>query len=326
MVKIGSNMAQLKISPRKIYWLAGFAVLIFVALFFWGNTEEIIRNFRSFHFIFLPFILLLSLVNYFLRFLKWQLYLKELKIKLKRGFSLRVFFSGLAFSITPAKLGEVFKSYILKNTHQISIAKTAPIVLVDRLTDLIGILILVCLGVFVFKYGVWIFIVSILFLLFFIFLLISPSANQWLINHFLKIKFFQRFARHLKTAFLTSHILLKFKPLFLAIVLSVFAWGAEALGFYLVFLGMNIFSISLLAAFFIYSFSTLLGAISMIPGGIGLQEACMAGLLVLMNLTKDQSATATLLIRVCTLWFAVILGILVLFVSGKKFSHNIKTK
>jgi glycosyltransferase 2 family protein len=91
------------------------------------------------------------------------------------------------------------------------------------------------------------------------------------------------------------------------LVLSVVAWGLEAVCFYLILQGLGL-SATLLQANFAYSFSTLIGALSMLPGGIGGAEAGMLGLLAIMGISYSNALPAVILIRVCTLWFAVAVG------------------
>jgi uncharacterized protein (TIRG00374 family) len=74
-----------------------------------------------------------------------------------------------------------------------------------------------------------------------------------------------------------------------------------------VFKGLGV-EISLVKAVFIYAFSTLAGALSMLPGGIGATEGSMTSLLLLIQIPKALATTATIIIRVCTVWFAVLLG------------------
>jgi uncharacterized protein (TIRG00374 family) len=68
--------------------------------------------------------------------------------------------------------------------------------------------------------------------------------------------------------------------------------------------------IGVVAALFIYAFSMLVGAISFLPGGIGGAEVTMTALLMLNGMDNAGAVAATLLIRLATLWFAVLLGLL----------------
>jgi uncharacterized membrane protein YbhN (UPF0104 family) len=92
------------------------------------------------------------------------------------------------------------------------------------------------------------------------------------------------------------------------------------LAFYLVLRGLNIpasFNLVLLAIFTL-SLGSILGGISSLPGGLGAAEATMTGMLhVLIGLTENTAATATLLIRFFTLWFGVGLGVLTIVLWHK---------
>ena len=56
----------------------------------------------------------------------------------------------------------------------------------------------------------------------------------------------------------------------------------------------------------------LIGAISFLPGGLGGAEVTMTALLMLNGMDNGAAVAATLLIRLTTLWFAVVLGLLVM--------------
>jgi uncharacterized protein (TIRG00374 family) len=69
---------------------------------------------------------------------------------------------------------------------------------------------------------------------------------------------------------------------------------------------------------FVLAFSTVVGAVSALPGGLGAADASIAGMLVLLlGLSAGTAAAATLLIRFATLWFAVIIGLVVWFFARK---------
>ena len=70
---------------------------------------------------------------------------------------------------------------------------------------------------------------------------------------------------------------------------------------------------SLGAATFLYAFATLFGAPS--PGGIGASDAALVEGTLLMSpgTSMEVALAATLLIRVATLWFGVLMGGILLF-------------
>src|SRR5437879_1464363 len=93
-----------------------------------------------FHWVYIPLTLGLELVNYAGRFFKWQYYVKRLKIEISSGESLWIFLAGLTMAITPGKVGELLKSYLLKRSTGVSISRTSPIIVAERLTDGIAML------------------------------------------------------------------------------------------------------------------------------------------------------------------------------------------
>ncbi len=93
--------------------------------------------------------------NYLIRFVKWHFYLHQIGIHdVPKRDSFLAFFSGLAMVITPGKLGEWLKSYLLQEMRGIPFLRTAPILLAERFTDSVALLLLAVAGFFVFRRGV----------------------------------------------------------------------------------------------------------------------------------------------------------------------------
>jgi uncharacterized protein (TIRG00374 family) len=65
---------------------------------------------------------------------------------------------------------------------------------------------------------------------------------------------------------------------------------------------------------FVFAVSSLVGVLSMLPGGIGAVEAGLAGQFVAVaGLSTGLAVALTLLIRLATLWFATLVGVVGLF-------------
>src|SRR5690606_19309009 len=95
--------------------------------------------------------------------------------------------------------------------------------------------------------------------------------------------------------------------LVLATSLRVMAWRAEALAFHWIlhWLGMDV---SLACSLLVYMIVMLAGALSFMPGGLGGAEATMTALLMWKGMPGAEAVAVTILIRLATLWFAVLLG------------------
>lgn len=305
---------------KKILFSAVAGAVIFLAFSVYADFDKLLDAFGEFNWLFFPLILALSFMNYIFRFSKWEYYRKILGIELSTKRSFLIFLSAFVMSVTPGKMGEVLKSYLLKEENGTPVARSAPIVVAERLTDFISIVFLCIVGAFVFDYGqAAIVIIGIVFIGFTL-LLSWKKACLSLIALFGKVKFLSKHVEKFHTAYDSIFRLVRIKPLIVATILSIISWFFECIGFYIV---LNVFStatnieVSLLTATFIYGFSTLIGAIAMLPGGLGVTEAFLTGLLQILKIPKNISVASTIIIRVATLWFAVVVGIVAVLIYQK---------
>lgn len=312
---------------KKILLSIVIGAVVYLAFSIYADFDKLLNAFLQFNWLWLPVILSLSFLNYIFRFFKWHYYLKILEIKLSYKTSFLIFLSAFTMSVTPGKMGEVLKSYLLKEENGTPVSKSAPIVLAERLTDFVSIVLLCILGSIVFKYQQVLIVIIGLFFILSIILLSIRGLSLKIIGFFERISFLKKHIQKIHTSYESVYVMLKIKPLIIATFISLISWFFECVGFYLV---INIFSnpigleISMLSATFIYAFSTLIGAIAMLPGGVGMTEASLTGLLVLSNIPKDISVASTIMIRLATLWFAVLVGVFAIFVFQKSTNSKIE--
>ncbi|MFT7623172.1 MAG: uncharacterized membrane protein YbhN (UPF0104 family), partial [Myxococcota bacterium] len=90
----------------------------------------------------------------------------------------------------------------------------------------------------------------------------------------------------------------------------------ECVGFYLVLGGVAGGTPDLGGATFVYAFATIFGAVTMLPGGLGATEGSLIGLSLAFGLaaTRVAATAGAMIIRFCTLWFAVVVGLCALVV------------
>jgi glycosyltransferase 2 family protein len=62
--------------------------------------------------------------------------------------------------------------------------------------------------------------------------------------------------------------------------------------------------------------------LSFLPGGLGGAEVTMVGLLLLNGMNEAQAVACTLFVRLATLWFAVILGLLALPRGNERWANG----
>lgn len=309
---------------RKILISCAAGALVFLAFSIYADFDALLVAFAEFNWWWYPVILALSFVNYIFRFFKWEYYRKLLKIEIKSSISFLIFLSAFVMSVTPGKMGEVLKSYLLKEENGTPIAKSAPIILAERLTDFISIVMLCIVGAYVFDYGQTIIIIIGIIFIAFALMLSSKKLSLGFIGLLEKISFLSKHIHKFHTAYDSIYRLVKIKPLIIAVIISIAAWFFECLGFYIV---LNVFSVttgievSLLIATFIYGFSTLIGAIAFLPGGLGLTDASLTGLMQVLKIPANVSVASTIIIRTATLWFGVLVGIVAVSIY-QKHSHR----
>ncbi len=290
--------------------------VVYLVLSFYADLERIREAIESFSWQVMPVVLALAFLNYLFRFLKWHFYLSQLGIRLGKKESFWVFMSGLLMSVTPAKAGELLKAYLVKELNGTPISFSAPIVVAERLTDFLAVIVLSAYGVIYFKYGLKTFGISTLIFILLMLVIGNQRLSFGLIDGFSRLPFLTNLMQKIKTAYKSMSTLMAVKPLILTVLISVAAWFSECYAFYLVLSSFQV-PASLFQATFIYAFSTLVGAVSMLPGGLVTTEGSMAGLLLLIGMPKNSAVVSVLIIRLCTLWFAVLVGFCALFWGRK---------
>lgn len=309
---------MLKKIRKKLLISIALAGLLYLGFTIYAEVDQLIFVFKKFNWVFLPLILLLTLCNYFARFLKWQYYLKILDVKIKLIDSISIFFSGFVMSITPGKMGELLKSYLVKEVTNTPISKTAPIILLERLTDFVSLIILAITGAYFFGFGKEISVgVGIVFLLIII-ILSNRKIAVPIINFFERFKFLQKYIENFHSAYDSSYKMLRFKPLVLMLLLSAVAWFFECLGYHIILTNFGA-ELGLFWASFSYAFATIVGAITMLPGGLGATEGSLTFLVMQEGISKEIAVASTFIVRVVTLWFAVLIGIISVTLYQIKF-------
>lgn len=303
---------------QKLLISLGLGALVMLALSMYGDLPAMARTFGAFHWQYLPLILVFTLGNYLLRFVKWQYYLRLIGAgNISWGTSLMVFFSGLSMTVTPGKIGEWLKCFLLREVNSTPVSASVPIVVAERLTDGMALLFLAAVGLVIYAYA-W----QILFLIFLASLAILVVI-RWralalrLLAMGERIPLVSRRVDSLHRFYESSYVLLHTRSLLLAISIGLVSWFGECAAFFFVLAGLGAppSALLLVQATFILAASTLIASVAFVPGGLAVAEGSITGMLLLLAITAEPAtaAAATLLIRLCTLWFGVAVGVIALF-------------
>jgi uncharacterized membrane protein YbhN (UPF0104 family) len=263
--------------------------------------------------------------NYAFRFAKWQYYLKRLDVTgVGVVDSLLVFLSGFVLTVTPGKVGEVFKSAVLAKTHGVPAERTAPIVVAERLTDAIGIIALIVIGSGAFAGGLgWALAGAIAVSTGVLFIVWDPPARALLRWFGTRGGFLGRIAPKLGVAFDSLKVVAGPAALLWPTALSVVAWGLEGVALYVLVWGFGD-SVPLAAAVFFYSTASLAGALIPVPGGLGVAETLIKEQLARFGGVPAGDATAAMiLVRFATLWWAVLVGFVALALLRVRYPEKL---
>jgi uncharacterized protein (TIRG00374 family) len=304
---------------RRMEWGVALGVLVFAlgmaAAALWGGGRQAWATLMAVPGGVLPAMLALSLLNYALRARRWLLFSAALKLGVPPNLNALYYVTGFAMTTTPGKMGEAIRLWLLNRYNGTSYDRTAALLVADRLLDAVAITAVVAISVFWFAHYVSVAVLAVLLVACVTALCLKPNLLLWGIDTaFARWRRWPRLfvrARRMVRALGSLAPLHVFAP---ALAMSVIGWGAEGLSFFVLLKSMGV-HLHPLACVFIFAFSMLVGAISVLPGGLGSTEATMVGLLASQGVPFHVSIVATAVVRVTTLWFAVALGLLALPVA-----------
>jgi len=283
------------------------SALAYLGFSLWGGWREVGAALAKVGVLGALIALLMSLLNYGLRFVRWQMYLSAMEHPVPWAASFRIYLAGFALTTTPGKAGEALRGVLLK-PWGVPYAKSFAAFFSERLSDLLAVVLLALVGSLLYPQARPMIVAGVLLVL----MAYGLLSQRVLIEH-LAIRLPQQGGRLVGLARHLLHVLLEaqrcHRPSLLmgASLLSLIAWGAEALAFYWILKWMGA-DIPIAFAVFVYALSMLAGALSFMPGGLGGAEAVMVALLVWKGMPNADAVAATLLIRLATLWFAVGIG------------------
>ncbi len=268
-------------------------------------------------------LLLLSLVNYLFRGVRWHIFARRLGMNTGLIQDLRHYLGGFAMTVTPGRVGELIRMRWLHRETGWTFARTAPLVLVDRASDLAAMAVILGIGVGFSARGItgalpvtFAAIVAAL-------VATRPSLLAALANAGYRIT--GRWPRLFARVRSAARSLAQFSGpgiLAVAALIGAAGWFAEAYAFHLL-LGWLGTDISLATAAAIFIFATLAGGLTGAPGGVGGAEAAMVALLVLEGVPLETGLAATVIIRATTLWFAILIGLAV-FPLAERHSKKVR--
>ena len=274
----------------------------------WEETLEQVRKLSLWQ---LAVLLVLSLVNYGFRGFRWHLFARRLGLGTGLVQDMRHFLGGLSMAVTPGRLGELVRMRWLSRETGASFERTAPLMLVDRATDLAAMALILVVALAFSTSGIsGALPVTVMAL---VGALIATRASWLRTVSDMAFRIIGRWPRLFVRVRRAARSLSQFSgPMVMGVAafIGALGWVAEGYAFYLLLAWMGA-DTSLATAMAIFIFATLAGGLTGAPGGIGGAEAAMVALLTLEGVPPHVSLPATAIIRLTTLWFAILIGMAV---------------
>ena len=294
---------------RNLVLALALGAAVYLILTFLSDRQKLGEALNGFDYWLIPLILGLVSLSYVGRFFRWVYYLRVLGVSVPTGVNAAIFAAGLSMTISPGKLGEVLKSVFVRRVSGAPIARTAPAVVAERATDGTGMVAWGFLGAFALDLPPWTMLAFLAVAVFGIAVLRSKRLSLLAERVLSRLPLVGSFAPHLRDFHSASNELLRTEPLVVGTAISFVSWGFECLGVYLCAVGLGA-DLDFLTVVFVFAVSSLLGVLSMLPGGIGAVEAGLALQFInVAELSRGPAGALTLVIRLATLWFAALVGI-----------------
>ena len=312
----------MKLDNRLILVLV--AVVVIYAIFLFISDFSIIsEKISNFKINYLPLILFLVSASWTPLFIKWHFLLKNCEIHVPLKKSILVFLSGPAFEITPGQIGALVKSQILKTSSNIPRTKTVPIIVVEKVYDLIGAVLASIIGIVILGMEPHLIVIAILVLVTIFFFVYYRPASEIFFKQITKRKFFSKYVENISDFYEIVHKSTNVKVATTCILLALTYWFMVSAAAYYTLIAFDINILDYLKVLAIYATSTLLGAISFIPAGIGITEGSITGLFTLNGIDVSTALILSVMIRVLTLWYTVGVGFVALkFTGGFSFKQD----
>jgi uncharacterized protein (TIRG00374 family) len=293
---------------KKTYITFGLITLIYIGVLVWIDARADVFVHVAEVFYFFPVLLSVALLSWIIRYARWRWLLSKKGVSYpeKRGFL--AYLSGFAFTASPGKVGELVRlRYFVP--MGVSHDKVISAFLFERLSDLIAVLILSLIIASQFDLF-WVAVSFVGFVFICLLLLVSnPSTLRriYVALRTTKSKRLLKVSKYLIYGINGTRIWFTPKIFLISITFGLVAWGLLALSFFWLLREFDI-SIDFLIAIALYPLSMLVGAASMIPGGLGSTEATIVALLYTFDVPIEKGVIMAVTIRIATLWSAILIG------------------
>lgn len=260
--------------------------------------------------------------------------------RILRGTGLRIgtrdateilFLSWLVNCLVPAKLGDVYRAWLLKINSPVSLSRTFGTVFIERFLDLFAISLLgLAAGAWSFRDGfppeirfVVALGVGVIVVLALALLLLRGAGRRLLGRLPVPARLLELYDKFEEGVF--GAVGIRSLPSLLAVTGLIWATEGFRLWFVLNALGYADVRLGLSGAFFVALIGSLLTAVPLSPAGLGAVELGVVGVLTLAyGVPNQEAATIVIVDRAISVFSIILLGSLAYVVSGKRRGEGLR--
>jgi len=312
----------------------GFAILAFLFTRVQIDVGAIVDRVRQANVWLLAAALVVFYLTFPIRAVRWRRLLDNVEVSTHEeggrrlgtaGLSEIMFLAWFANCIVPAKLGDVYRAYLLKLNVGVSFSTTIGTVLAERIVDVV-ILFALMLAATWLSFGqavpgdvLTVMQLGMVLVVAVVIGLISMRRLRPLIERVLPARFHAQYAKF------EHGTLNSFRGIPVLVVLTVVAWAAEVGRLWLVTLSLGLGGISQSVIVFVALAAALMTTLPLTPAGLGFAEGAIVGVFLLAakaglapGVDEHAAASIALLDRGISYWSLIALGLIVYPLSRKK--------
>jgi glycosyltransferase 2 family protein len=311
--------------------LFGLLLLYFLARIIFGDNfdwREVGRLVAQADVGFLAMAFVAYYATFPLRGFRWKYVLARSGVSVRfRDATEILFLSWFVNCLVPAKLGDLYRAYLLRANYAASISRTVGTVFIERIADLIVIAALALSA------GYWsfrgrsrpdidaLFIAGFVIAIGLVLLLVALRLFGAHISRWLPARIGELWDRFHEGS--TGALSARSVPVVLALTVAI--WMLEGARLYFVIRALDLPEVGLgiSASVFVALAAALLTAIPLTPAGFGFVEAGIIGVLAIYGVTREPAAAVALVDRGLTIVTVIILGgILYAFSDKVRRAHG----
>jgi uncharacterized protein (TIRG00374 family) len=287
-------------------------MIIYVGIALYTDVGKLSKSVLRIDYSTIPLILIPMTIAIVLLAVRYHRLLRAIGINISIKGSISIYVAGLSLLVTPASSGLIIKSQVIKSQFGYAISRTSPIVFIEKWSELTSILLIliVCTAIHPIFESMLIIVVGIALALIFVGIMKNPAFFAFFKRSAVRFPRLKKWEESIENSKDTLKVLSSKKAVFEGFIFATPAEILQAVSVFFAFQAVGV-KIGFVTSTQIFFTGLISGILSFIPGGFGITEASMLGLLIkYYNNDFALLAAAIIFVRLVTLWYSTCLGLI----------------